>query len=123
MDREENEPRFKKIAEGANDLSLGISIVVAILIGVAIGIGLQRLFDVGWVLWIGVAIGVAAAGRNIQIAYKKQKASLDELAKDPKYRKMNMTITTKTKRIDEKSPHYTLHISMYTFAGSLSLLP
>ena len=88
MDREENEPRFKKIAEGANDLSLGISIVVAILIGVAIGIGLQRLFDVGWVLWIGVAIGVAAAGRNIQIAYKKQKASLDELAKDPKYRKM-----------------------------------
>ena len=82
----EQEPKLKKVIQGANDLSLGISIVVAILIGVAIGIGLQKLFGVQWVLWIGVFIGVAAAGRNIQIAYKAQKASLDELAKDPKYR-------------------------------------
>jgi len=82
-----SEPKFKKVAEGANDLSLGISIVVAILIGVAIGIGLQKLFGVKWVIWIGVVIGVGAAFRNIQIAYKKQKASLDELAKDPRYSK------------------------------------
>jgi len=80
------EPKLKKVVSGANDLSLGISIVVAILIGIAIGIGLQKLFDVKWVLWIGVVIGVGAAFRNIQIAYKKQKASLDELANDPKYK-------------------------------------
>ena len=81
-----DEPKLKKVVSGANDLSLGISVVVAILIGIAIGIGLQKLFDVKWVLWIGVVIGVGAAFRNIQIAYKKQKASLDELANDPKYK-------------------------------------
>ena len=85
MSEQNQEPKFKKVAEGANDLSLGISIVVAILIGVAIGIGLQKLFGVKWVIGIGVFIGVGAAFRNIQIAYKKQKASLDELAKDPRY--------------------------------------
>ena len=83
---EENDPKLKKVVEGANDLSLGISIVVAILIGIALGIGLQKLFGVRWVIWIGVVIGVGAALRNIQIAYKKQKASLDELARDPRYR-------------------------------------
>lgn len=85
MSEHNQEPKFKKVAEGANDLSLGISIVVAILIGIAIGIGLQKLFGVKWVMAIGVFIGVGAAIRNIQIAYKKQKASLDELAKDPRY--------------------------------------
>ena len=83
---EESEPKLKKVVQGANDLSLGISIVVAILIGIAIGIGLQKLFEVRWVIWIGVVIGVGAALRNIQIAYKQQKASLDELADDPRYR-------------------------------------
>jgi F0F1-type ATP synthase assembly protein I len=95
MSKVDEEPRFKKVAEGANDLSLGISIVVAILIGVGIGMGLQKLFDTGWVIWIGVAIGIGAAGRNIQIAYTKQKASLDELAKDPRY-------STRKKREDER---------------------
>ena len=85
MSEQNQEPKFKKVAEGANDLSLGISIVVAILIGIAIGIGLQKLFGVKWVMIIGVVIGVGAAIRNIQIAYRKQKASLDELAKDPRY--------------------------------------
>jgi F0F1-type ATP synthase assembly protein I len=83
-DRDE-EPKFKKVVDGANDLSLGISIVAAILIGVGIGIGLKNLFGVNWVFWIGVVIGVGAAIRNIQIAYQKQKASLDALKDDPKY--------------------------------------
>ena len=82
----ESDPGFKKIVDAADGLSLGISIVVAVLIGIAIGIGLQKLFEVRWVIWIGVIIGVGAAFRNIQIAYKKQKASLDELANDPRYR-------------------------------------
>jgi len=82
----DNDPKLKKVVSGASDLSLGISIVVAILIGIGLGIGLQKLFGVRWVIWIGVVIGVGAAFRNIQIAYKKQKASLDELAKDPRYK-------------------------------------
>jgi F0F1-type ATP synthase assembly protein I len=79
------EPKFKKIAQGADSLSLGISIVVAVLIGVAIGLGLQKLTGVWWTIFIGVFIGVGAAVSNIYKAYAKQKASLDELAKDPRY--------------------------------------
>ena len=82
----EQEPKLKKVVEGANDLSLGISIVVAILMGIGIGIGLKKLFNVDWVLWIGVVIGLGAAIRNIQIAYQKTKASLDELKDDPRYK-------------------------------------
>ncbi len=82
----DNDPKIKKIVTAADGLSLGISIVVAVLIGVAIGLGLKKLTGASWTLWIGVFIGVGAALRNIQIAYKKQKASLDELANDPRYK-------------------------------------
>ncbi len=83
----EQDPKIKKIVTAADGLSLGISIVVAVLIGIAIGLGLKRVTEVEWTLWIGVFIGIGAALRNIQIAYTKQKASLDELARDPRYRK------------------------------------
>jgi F0F1-type ATP synthase assembly protein I len=86
VDMVEEEPKLKKVIEGANDLSLGISVVVAILIGVGIGIGLQRVFGSDWLLGVGLFIGIGAAIRNIQIAYKKQKLSFDELKNDPKYR-------------------------------------
>ncbi len=79
------EPKFKKVVNAADDLSLGISIVVAILIGVGIGFGLRDLTGAGWTLWIGVFIGVGAAILNVYKAYEKQKKSLDELAKDPRY--------------------------------------
>jgi len=82
----ENDPKLKKVVEAADGLSLGISIVVAILLGIGLGIGLQKMTGAWWTIWIGVVIGVGAALRNIQIAYKKQKASLDELAHDPRYR-------------------------------------
>ena len=81
----EEEPKFKQIADGANGLSLGISIVVAVLMGVAIGLGLQNLTGASWTLWIGVFIGIGAAISNIYKAYAKQKRVLDELAKDPRY--------------------------------------
>jgi len=80
------EPKLKKVVEAADGLSLGISIVVAILLGIGIGIGLQKMTGAWWTIWIGVVIGVGAAFRNLQIAYKRQKASLDELAEDPRYR-------------------------------------
>lgn len=82
---DKQEPKLKKIVDAADGLSLGISIVVAVLIGVGIGLGLKKLTGMTWTLWIGVFIGVAAAILNVYKAYKKQKASLDELANDPKY--------------------------------------
>jgi len=80
------EPKLKKVVNAADGLSLGISIVVAVLIGVAIGLGLKSLTGATWTLWIGVFIGVGAAISNVYKAYEKQKASLDELANDPRYR-------------------------------------
>lgn len=85
MQNNNEEPKFKKIANAADGLSLGISIVVAVVMGVAIGIGLQKLTEAQWTLWIGVFIGVGAAISNIYKAYVKQKKSLDELANDPRY--------------------------------------
>ena len=79
------EPKFKKIVDAADSLSLGISIVVAVLIGVAIGFGLRKLTGAGWTLWIGVVIGIGAAILNVYKAYDKQKKELDKLANDPRY--------------------------------------
>ncbi|PAF48639.1 hypothetical protein BKH41_05040 [Helicobacter sp. 12S02232-10] len=81
----EKEPKFKKILSGANDLSLGISIVVAVLIGVGLGWGLQKLTGIIWLFWVGVAWGVGAAILNIYKAYKRAKKEFDDLSKDPKY--------------------------------------
>lgn len=81
----EEKPRIKPIIEGAESLSLGISIVVAVLIGVAIGLGLKKLTGIAWLLWVGVAIGVAAAVMNVYKAYSKQYKEFEKLAKDPRY--------------------------------------
>ena len=81
-----SQPKYRKIIEGAEALSLGISIVVAILIGVGLGYWLRNLFGQGWLLWVGVFIGVAAAILNVYKAYQKQKKEFDELAKDPQYK-------------------------------------
>jgi len=80
------EPKLKKIVSAADGLSLGISMVVAILIGVGLGLLMKNLFEIPWLLWLGVFWGVAAAVLNVYKAYKKQKKSLDELADDPRYR-------------------------------------
>jgi F0F1-type ATP synthase assembly protein I len=80
------EPKLKKVVDAADGLSLGISIVVAILLGVGIGLFLKNLFNTPWLLWAGVFLGIAAAILNVYKAYEKQKKSLDELADDPRYR-------------------------------------
>jgi len=92
MQKKEEEPKLKKIVDAADGLSLGISMVVAVLIGVAIGLGLQKLTGAMWTLWIGVFIGIAAAVLNVYKAYDKQKRSLDELANDPRYSKQRKRI-------------------------------
>ena len=83
--QEEQKPRLKPIIEGAETLSLGVSMVVAILIGVAIGLGLKKITGITWLLWVGVAIGIAAAVLNIYKAYSKQYKEYEKLAKDPRY--------------------------------------
>ncbi len=80
-----NEPKFKKIADGANDLSLGISMVVAVLLGVGLGLLMKNLFGIPWLLWLGVFWGIGGAFMNVYKVYKKQQKSLEELANDPKY--------------------------------------
>jgi ATP synthase protein I len=82
----DKEPRFKPIIEGAETLSLGVSVVVAILIGVAIGFGLSHLFHTPWLLWIGVALGIAAAILNIYKVSSKQYKEFEKMAQQPKYK-------------------------------------
>lgn len=79
-------PKYANLVEGADSLSLGISIVVAILLGVGVGILLKNYFGMTWLLWLGVFWGVAAAVLNVYKAYKKQLKSLDELKDDVRYK-------------------------------------
>ncbi|MDK9693410.1 MAG: AtpZ/AtpI family protein [Sulfurimonas sp.] len=82
---EQKAPRIKPIIEAADNLSLGISIVVAVLMGVGIGLILKNMTGAFWTLWIGVFIGVAAAVLNVYKAYSKQYKDYEELAKQPRY--------------------------------------
>ena len=81
----QEEPKFKKVVEAADGLSLGISIVVAIAIGTGLGYGMRKLFGYEWLFWLGVFWGIGGAVLNVYKVYKKQKTELDELANDPKY--------------------------------------
>ena len=83
--QEEQKPRIKPIIEAADSLSLGISIVVAVIMGVGIGFLLKRFTGETWTLWIGVFIGVAAAVLNVYKAYSKQYKEFEELAKEKRY--------------------------------------
>ena len=85
QEQEEKKPRIKPVIEAADSLSLGISMVVAVLMGVGIGWVLKNLTNVAWTFWIGVAIGIAAAILNVYKAYKKEFAGYEELAKQDRY--------------------------------------
>jgi hypothetical protein len=75
-----------KIIEGADKLSLGISMVVAVGMGFALGLGLRALFGYEWLLWLGIFWGVAAAGLNIYKAYLNLRKEMRELENDPRYK-------------------------------------
>jgi len=83
--QEEEKPRIKPIIEAADSLSLGISMVVAVAMGVGIGYLLRSLTSIGWLFWVGVAIGIAAAVLNVYKAYAKQYKVFDDLSKEPRY--------------------------------------
>ena len=82
----EQQPKFKPVIEGANQLSLGLSIVVAILLGVGIGKVMENIFGYTWLFWLGVFWGISAAGLNIYKMYKQVKKDLDSVKDDPKYK-------------------------------------
>jgi F0F1-type ATP synthase assembly protein I len=77
-----SEPKYKKTLEGIDQLSLGISMVVAVVIGVAIGLGLKSLFGYAWLFWLGVFWGIGGAVNNVYRAYKKQQKDLEQLANE-----------------------------------------
>lgn len=95
-------PKYGKVIEGAEQLSLGISIVVAVLIGVGLGLMLKNFFDMPWLLWVGVFWGVSAALLNIYKAYKKQVKSLDELKDDVRYKKYQNSASGDDEDDDDK---------------------
>jgi F0F1-type ATP synthase assembly protein I len=82
---EKQAPRIKPIIEAADSLSLGISMVVAVLMGVGIGFLLKNMTGYAWTFWIGVFVGIAAAVLNVYKAYSKQYKDYEELAKEPRY--------------------------------------
>lgn len=84
-EKEEKAPRIKPIIEAADSLSLGISMVVAVIMGVGLGYLLRSLTGIGFTFWIGVFIGVAAAILNVFKAYEKERKSYEALAKEPRY--------------------------------------
>lgn len=84
-EQEQHKPRVKPIIEAADSLSLGISMVVAVIIGVGIGWLLKNITGAAWTFWIGVVIGIAAAILNVYKAYTKQFKTFEDLAKEPRY--------------------------------------
>lgn len=82
---EKEKPTLGIVVSGANDLSVGISIVVAVLLGIGIGILLERVSGQKWLFWLGVVWGVAAAILNLYRAYKRAQKEAQELAANPRY--------------------------------------
>lgn len=82
---EKEVPKHRDKIEALDHLSLGISMVVAVALGVGLGLLLKSWTGYTWTLWIGVFYGIAAAVLNVYKAYQKQKKVLDKLAEDPKY--------------------------------------
>lgn len=77
---------LNKIVRGADALSLGISIVVAILIGVGLGIWLKKLTGSMTIFIVCVIFGILAAILNVYKSFKMLQNSLKELEDDPKYK-------------------------------------
>ena len=81
----ENKPKTRQIAEAVDGLSLGISMVVALLMGVGLGYLIRNLSGIEWTFWIGVFIGISASILNVYKVYAKQMKSYEKLAQEPRY--------------------------------------
>lgn len=85
QDNQNNKPKHQDKVVALDNLSLGISIVVAMGIGFAIGYGLKQWTGYTWTLWLGLAWGIAAAGLNIFRAYKRAQKQYEGMEDDPRY--------------------------------------
>lgn len=78
-------PKHQDKIQALDSLSLGISMVVAVAMGVGIGMLLKDWTGQTWTLWLGVFWGLAAAGLNIYKAYKRAQKTYEGLENDPRY--------------------------------------
>ncbi|GGD39765.1 hypothetical protein GCM10012288_12220 [Malaciobacter pacificus] len=85
MEEEKKVPKHQDKIVALDNLSLGISIVAAIVIGFGIGYGLKYLTGYSWTLWLGIVWGILAAILNIYKAYKRAQKQYEGLENDPRY--------------------------------------
>lgn len=78
--------KINSLVLAAEQLSLGISMVVAVGIGLGMGYWLRKTFGYEWLFWFGVVVGIAAAFLNVYKAYKRQNKELESLKDDPRYK-------------------------------------
>ncbi len=81
----DDKPKHIGKLQALDNMSLGISIVVAVLFGVGVGLLLKDWTGYTWTLWLGVFWGIAAAVLNVYRAYKKAQKEFKELEDDPRY--------------------------------------
>ena len=85
QDENSTKPKHQDKVIALDNLSLGISIVAAIIIGFGIGYGLKQLTGYTWTLWLGIAWGIFAAGLNVYKAYKRAQKEFEGMENDPRY--------------------------------------
>lgn len=90
--------KIKTLTRSANDLSLGISMIVAVLLGLGIGYLLYKWLGYYWLIWVGLGYGVAAAILNVVKAYKRLYKDLDSLKHEEKYKYMQDRILEKREK-------------------------
>lgn len=78
--------KVKDIVVGAEQLSLGISMVVAVVIGTGLGYLVKKATNFTPALWVGLVFGILAAILNVYKAYKAQVKSLDELKDENRFK-------------------------------------
>lgn len=69
---------IRKGIQAADGLSLGISMVVAVLIGIGLGYLMKKFTPFPWLFWVGVFWGIAAAILNVYKAYQTQIKNYEE---------------------------------------------
>ncbi|HJE03819.1 AtpZ/AtpI family protein [Aliarcobacter thereius] len=82
---ENSKPKHRDKIQALDSLSVGISMVAAIVIGVLIGLGLKHLTGQTWTLFLGVFWGIAAAVLNVYKAYKRAQKVYEGMENDPRY--------------------------------------
>ena len=86
MDNQNNsKPKHQDKVIALDNLSLGISMVAAIVIGFGVGYGLKYLTGYTWTLWLGIAWGILAAILNVYKAYKRAQKVYEGMENDPRY--------------------------------------